>query len=356
MKAAIVGPLQSGKSTIAAGLTGKAICSGGSGAIQEVTVPVRDSRVDWLAAHFRRAKKVYATVDCLDVPGLCFVDEHGRAAARRFLNAIRTADVVVLVVRAFEDPAVPAYRNRVDPGKDLVELKNEILLADLELVATRIDKLHKLIRKPGKTQAQEQAELALHEKLQATIEQEKPISSAIANEAELNMVRSLGFLTLKPMVVVVNVGEKSVQEKFDFAGALDESVPVIALCAKLEYELAQLDPASRTEFMTDLHIEQSAADKFVRSCFSAVGLISFLTVGADEVRAWPIPIGTVAVEAAGKVHTDMKRGFIRAETFSFAELKQAGDEKALRAAGKIRLEGKEYVVQDGDVIKFRFNV
>jgi ribosome-binding ATPase YchF (GTP1/OBG family) len=144
--------------------------------------------------------------------------------------------------------------------------------------------------------------------------------------------------------------------KFDFNDRLDESAAVITICAKLEHELSQLDPESRAEFMADLGIAESAASKFVQSCYSALGLISFLTIGSDELRAWPIKKGTVALDAAGKVHTDIKRGFIRAETFNYTELRELGSEKALKAAGKIRLEGKEYIVQDGDIINFRFNV
>ena len=170
------------------------------------------------------------------------------------------------------------------------------------------------------------------------------------------MIKSLGFLTLKPIAVAVNIGEDQLGKKFDFSDVIDSTVPVITICAKLEYELAQLDADSRDEFMADMGITESATSKFVNSCYSALGLISFLTVVSGELRAWPIKQGTVALDAASKVHTDIKRGFIRAETFSFDDFKELGDEKALKAAGKIRLEGKEYVVQDGDVIRFRFNV
>jgi ribosome-binding ATPase YchF (GTP1/OBG family) len=170
------------------------------------------------------------------------------------------------------------------------------------------------------------------------------------------MIKSLGFLTFKPVVVAVNVGEDQLGKKFDFADSVGGSVPIVTICAKLENELAQLDADSRAEFMADLGITESAAGKFVRGCYSALGLISFLTVASSELRAWPIHEGTTAVDAAGKIHTDLKRGFIRAETFSYEELRERGSEKALKAAGRIRLEGKEYVVQDGDVINFRFNV
>jgi len=356
LKVALLGLLQSGKSTILSTISGKAIPAVGATAIEEAIVPVPDERLDWLTQYYKPKKTTYATIDCLDLPGFNFTDEHGRAAARRLINQIRTVDLLVLVVRAFENPTVPPYRNSVNPARDLTELQTELLLADLELVATRIEKLEKQVHKPTKTQAHDKAELALQTKLQEAIESEKPVSSVVETNAEREMIKSLGFLTLKPITVAVNVGEDRLDEKFDFTDRVDSSVPVITICAKLEYELAQLDADSRAEFMADLGIIEPAASKFVKSCYSALGLVSFLTVVSDELRAWPIKKGTAAVDAAGKVHSDIKRGFIRAETFGFDDLKELGSEKALKAAGKIRLEGKDYVVRDGDIINFRFNV
>ena len=356
MKAALVGLMQSGKSTILSAISGKAIPAIGVTAIEEAVVPVPDVRLDWLTELYKPKKTVHGTIDCLDVPGFNFADEHGRAAARRLINKIRTVDMLVMVVRGFDDSAVPPYRESVNPVRDLEELKTELLLADLELVAGRIEKLEKQVNRPTKNQGNDKAELVLQKKLQEAIESEKPIRSAIANEAELAMIKSLGFLTLKPIMVAVNIGEGQLEEKIDFGGLVDESVPVAEICAKLECELSQLDAESRAEFMADLGIKESAINKVVNSCYSAMGLISFLTVGPDEVRAWPIRKGTMAVDAAGKVHSDIKRGFIRAETFGYGDMKELGDEKAIKAAGKARLEGKEYIVQDGDIIDFRFNV
>jgi len=356
LRVALLGLLQSGKSTIFSAISGKAIPPVGSTAIEEAVVSVPDERLDWLTEYYKPKKTTYATIDCLDLPGFNFADEHGRAAARRLINQIRTIDTLVLVVRAFEEPSVPPYRNSVNPARDLAELKTELLLADLELVATRIERLEKQVHKPTKTQVHDKVELALQKKLQEAIESEKPISSAVETEAEREMIKSLGFLTLKPIAVAVNVGEDQLDKKFDFADCVDDNVPVITICAKLEYELAQLDADSSAEFMSDLGITESAVNKFVNSCYSALGLISFLTVVSGELRAWPIRQGTAALDAAGKIHTDIQRGFIRAETFAFDDLKELGSEKAIKEAGKIRLEGKEYVVQDGDVIRFRFNV
>jgi GTP-binding protein YchF len=356
MRVALVGLLQSGKSTILASLSGKAIPAIGSASIEETIVPVPDERFEWLTELYNPKKITHATIDCLDLPGFNFTDEHGRAAARRLIGQIRTVELLVLVIRAFDDPSVPPYRNTVDPARDLAELQTELLLADLELVTTRIGNLEKQVHKPTKSQARDKVELALQKKLAEAIESERPISSAVETEAEREMIKSLGFLTLKPVVVAVNVGEDQLGEKFDFTGRIGGSTPVINICAKLEHELAQLDADSKAEFMADLDIAESAAGKFVRGCYSALGLISFLTVASNELRAWPIQEGTTAVDAAGKIHTDLKRGFIRAETFSYDELREHGSEKALKAAGRIRLEGKEYIVQDGDIINFRFNV
>jgi GTP-binding protein YchF len=356
MKAALLGLMQSGKSTIFSAISGKAIPMAGLTVIEEAIVPVPDERLLWLEKLYKPQKRVHATMDVLDLPGFSFTDEHGRTAARRLIGQIRTVDMLVLVVRAFEDPSVPPYRNSVNPKRDLAELQMELLLADLELVTTRIEKLEKQVTKPTKTQAQDKAELALQKRLQEAIEAEKPISSVVQTEDELTIIKSLGFLTLKPMAVVINVGEKDLEKTFDLGEVMGGAVPVVTMSAKLERELAQLDEESRATFMSDLGIKESAAEKFVTICYSALGLISFLTVGSDEVRAWPIRKGTIAVDAAGKVHSDIKRGFIRAETMAYDDLKTLGDEKAVKAAGKMRLEGKEYIVKDGDIINFRFNV
>jgi GTP-binding protein YchF len=338
--------MQSGKSTLFSAISGKQMLPAGTTTIEQAVVASPDERIDWLTEHYKPKKTVFATIECLDVPGLNFADDHGRSAARRLIDQIRTVDMIALVIGAYDKSA--------NPAKDLTDLRTELLLTDLALVTTRIEKLEKEAHKPTKTQAHDKAELELHKKLQAAIESEKPIRSVVASDAELEMVRALGFLTLKPMVVAVNIGEGGQEQKLEIPG--DTSTPIISVCAKLEYELSQLDAESRKQFMADLGITESAAGKFVHACFKTLGLISFLTVGPDEVRAWPIKQGTIALDAAGKVHSDIKRGFIRAETFGYDDIKQLGSEKALKAAGKIRLEGKEYVVRDGDIINFRFNV
>ena len=356
MKVALIGLMQSGKSTILSAVSGKEPAMMGSTDIHEQMVPVPDDRLDWLTELYEPKKTVYATVDCMDMPGISFTDDHGRAAARKFFNEARMADMFVVVVRAFENPSVAAYRGSVNPARDLEELKTEMLLADLELVTTRIERLEKSVHKPTKTQAREKAELELQLKLQDAIESEKPISSVIENDLQMDLIKPLNFLTLKPMMVVVNIGEDQLETKIDLGTGVDENTEVVQVCASLESELAQLDAESRVEFMSDMGLTEPASKKFVQSCYSTLGLISFLTVGKDEVRAWPIEKGTSALDAAGKIHSDIKRGFIRAETMAYADLQELGDEKAVKAAGKMRLEGKTYTVQDGDIINFRFNV
>ncbi|HBG77606.1 MAG TPA: redox-regulated ATPase YchF [Phycisphaerales bacterium] len=351
MKAAFLGLTGSGKSTLLAAVSGRKYSNSGAAQIEEIVVPVPDDRLDWLYDLYKPKKTVRATIDCLDVPGLSFADDHTRASARKTLGNVRTADLLVLVVRAHGGGGVKA-----EPLKDIADLMTELLLADLELVETRIENLQKQITKPSKEQAKQKAELDLQIKLRQTIESEKPLKIAIKTADELELVKPLGFFTLKPLVVVFNTAEDNPAQVFETADIIDSSVQTISVCAEIEYEISQLDAESKNEFMKDMGLAEPAANKFVRSCYSALGLINFFTAGEDENRAWSIPLGTAALDAAGKIHSDIKRGFIRAETMSYSDLKHLGDEKAVKAAGKMRLEGKTYIVQDGDIMNFRFNV
>jgi ribosome-binding ATPase len=351
MKTAFLGITGSGKSTLLAAVSGRKVNTTGVSQIEEVIAKVPDERLDWLFNLYKPKKNVPATIDCLDLPGLSFADDHSRASARKLLGNVRTTELLVLVIRAFDSAGM-----KTEPLKELSELMTEILLADLELVETRIEKLKTQVSKPSKDQAKQKTELDFQLKLRQTIEAEKPLKTAIADDHELEIVKPLGFLTLKPLVVVFNTSESNPAQTFDTKGIIDSSIPVISVCAEIEYEISQLDATSRADFMKDLGLTESAAHKFVRSCYSALGLINFFTVGPDETRAWPIMAGTSALDAAGKIHSDIKRGFIRAETISYEDLKKHGDEKAVKAAGRVRLEGKTYIVQDGDIMNFRFNV
>jgi len=256
------------------------------------------------------------------------------------------------VVRAFEDASVAPYRDRVDPVADVGELRGEMLFADLEQVANRIEKLEGAIKKPTPKRDEQVKELALMQKIHEALENEDSVASQITNDTEAKLVRSFAFLSALPAMVAVNCGE----DQLPGGEETVDSLPATYLSAKIEQEIAELDPEERDMFLTDLGLTEAARDRLVRACYERMDLISFLTVGEDECRAWTIPAGTDAVTAADEIHSDIARGFIRAETVAYDDLREAGDMKAVKAAGKMRLEGKNYIVQDGDVINFRFNV
>jgi len=355
MRVALTGPPKSGKSTLFA-----AVAEAGGSHVDVsrpdqphlAVVKVPDQRLTWLAEHYNRKKRMPAELEFLDLPGFDLSDQAGRARGRTHWPAMRNSNMIAMVVRSFQGQSVPAYRGRIDPKADVEELSAEMLFADLDQVTARADKLRASLKKPTGDRQEVQRELDLMTRLSEALESDKPTSGAVHSDAEEKLLRSFAFLSLKPSLVVVNCGED------DLAGPAEGFGPVkcIKLSAEIEEEIARLDPADRGAFLADLGVESSASDRLIRACYSGLNLASFLTVGPDECRAWTVPVGTDAVTAAGEVHTDMSRGFIRAETVSFEDLKAAGDMKAAKAAGKVRLEGKGYVVKDGDVINFRFNV
>lgn len=354
MRIAFVGPPQSGKSTLFRAVTGHSPGTHHAQGEQLAVVKVPDRRLDLLARLYNPKKYTEATMECLDVPGFSHETAAQQAEFRKTLPSIRQCDALVAVVRAFENPSVPPYRNRVDARADLDELTSELIFCDLETVATRVERLEKSLKKPTKHHDREKKELELMHRCQAALEQNQPISTAVRSDEDKALMASFGFLTELPLIVLINVNESqaAASAPFEWPGAR----ATISLCAGTEEQIAQLDPADRQAFLDDLGVKEPARDRLVRTCYEAVGLISFLTCGEDEVRAWSIRKGSDAVEAAGKIHTDIARGFIRAETVAFNDLAAAGDMKAAKAAGKVRLEGKTYVVQDGDIINFRFNV
>jgi hypothetical protein len=354
MRIAFVGPPQSGKSTLFRAVTGQPASNQPAMGEQMAVVKVPDDRLLWLETLYKPKKRTEATIDCLDVPGFSHETSQQQAEFRRTLPSIRKCDALVAVVRAFDNPAAPAYRNRVDAKADLDELMSELIFCDLETVTTRVEKLEKSVKKPTKKIEAEKRELELMQRCQEALESEQPITQAIQSDDDRQMMSSFGFLTEMPLIVVINVNEDQAAEPPPFQ--CDFAKDTISLCADTEEQIAQLDPADRAVFMEDLGVTESARDRLIQGCYEAVGLISFLTVGEDEVRAWPIVRGSDAVEAAGKIHTDIARGFIRAETVAYDDLKAAGSMKDAKAAGQVRLEGKSYTVQDGDIINFRFNV
>lgn len=354
MKIAFIGPPQSGKTTLFRAVTEQ--FAGPDYGLQEhlAVVKVPDRRLDFLYKLYKPKRYAPATIEVLDVPGFSQETAAQQQEFRRHLPALKTCEALVAVVRGFDDPGVVPYRGRVDPRADLEELHAELIFADLETVATRIERIEKALTKPTRTHDQEKHELSVLQRLREALEKETPLSEVITNDEDRKLVRGFRFLTQMPLVVVINVSESQAANPPVFEYPYAHTV--IGLCALTEAEIARLAPEDRRAFLDDLGVAEPAKDRLVRACLAATGRICFLTCGSEEVHAWSVPRGTTAIEAAGEVHTDMARGFIRAETVAFADLEAAGDMKAAKAAGKVRLEGKSYVVQDGDVILFRFNV
>ena len=356
MRVALVGPPQSGKSTLFA-----AVAEAGGSHVDLsrpdqphlAVVKVPDERLIRLAEDYKPKKIVPAELEFLDLPGLDLSDHAGRNRAMAHWSAMRGGDMLVFVVRGFEGPLVQPYRGRVDPSGDVGELRAEMLFADLDQVTTRINKLQQAIRKPTAKRDEQMRELELMKRLAGNLEDARGIADAITSQVEEKLIRSFAFLSLKPALAALNCSENELAETG--SGQLD-SLDCIRLSAKIEEELAQLPPEDRGEFLADLGLACPARDRLIQACCKALDLVSFLTVGPVECRAWSIPAGTDAATAAGEIHTDMTRGFIRAETVAYEDYVAAGSMKSAKAAGKVRLEGKTYAVQDGDVITFRFNV
>lgn len=354
MKFAIIGPPQSGKSTLFAAITGQAIDPSHAPAERLASVLVPDDRLDYLAALYKPKKYTPAHLEFVDIPGVSLAEPYGPKEFRRTMDTARRCDGIVMVVRAFESDSIVKYRDRIDPKADVDELHAELIFADLEQVVARIEKLEKSTQKPTKTRDAELRELAFMRRAHEALEKESPVASAIHNDEERGIATSFGFLTQKPVIVVINVGEGDIAKPPFFTH--EHARATTALAAEIEAEISQLEEKDRPAFLADLGITEPARTRLIRTCYDAVGLISFLTCGEDEVRAWTIAKGTTAVDAAGKIHSDIQRGFIRAETVAFADLKAAGDMRGAKSANKVRLEPKHYVVQDGDIINFRFNV
>ncbi len=353
MRIAIVGFPRAGKSTLFTAVSGLPPDPMALSEERLAAVKVPEPRLDWLVELYRPRKQTYATIDFIDLPGSS-EGEREHAGLTRHLPALRQSDGLLLVVRAFESDAVPPHRGRIDPAADLRELYEEMLLADLVICENRIERIGKQLRKPVPQRDRLRHELELLERCKAALEREQPLRDVVRDAQEAKLLASFGFLTRKPVVVAVNIAEGQIASP----PAIDDRRPVelVPVCGRLEAELTQLEPQDRAEFMAGYGIETSARDRIIRACFHALDLIQFFTVGENEVRAWPIRRGTTAVEAAGQIHSDLARGFIRAETIAWQDLHQAGSLREAKARGLVRQEPKGYVVADGDILTIRFNV
>ncbi len=357
MRVCLLGPPMSGKTTLFSAVVeagGTTVDLSRPDQPHSAMVKVPDGRVDRLAEIHERPRAIHPDFELLDLPGLDLSGEAGRTRARASGPAMRQSDMLVFVVRSFADETVPPYRGRVDPAADVLELRDEMLFADLEQVANRIEKLEAAVKKPTPDRDEQRRELAVMRRLRESLENEEPISAAIDTAAEAPFLRSFAFLSLKPVFAVLNRGE---DETGPGKPCVIESLPAMVLSAKIERELAQLPPDEREEFLSVMDLDEPAAGRFIRACYDRLDLVTFLTVGDRECRGWSVPAGTSAVAAAGKIHTDIARGFIRAETVAYDDFIAAGGAiREARARGTVRLEGKDYIVQDGDIIQFRFNV
>jgi len=359
MEIGILGRSLCGKTTLFNLLTGNEEVTGlaaGQGRSHQGIARVPDERLGRLSALFSPKKTTPATVRYVDVPAL--PEEHGREGALN-LAELRTMDALMVVLRAFENPEVPHPEGSIDPVRDLAHTEEELLLQDQMVVEKRLERLARDLAK------RRSPELAAEQKVLGrcleALESGLPLRAAGLSEEEGKLLRGFTFLSLKPLLVVVNLDEDAVGTD-PFADPrwtdwLDRPrLGFSAVCATLEGELARMEDEDAAELMADLGLSDRALDRLIQDSYRLLGLISFFTVGEDECRAWSIREGTPAVEAAGVIHTDIQRGFIRAEVVPWEELLEAGSMAACRQRGTLRLEGKTYTVHDGDVVHFRFNV
>ncbi len=364
----IIGLPSSGKTTVFNALT-KSAAETGTFSVDTAepnlaTVKVPDARLDILTEMFKPQRRVPADVQYLDVAGIAKgIAEKGMSGA--LLGHLSQADALVLVVRAFEDANVPHVEGSVDPERDIETLNMELLFSDLAGVEKRIERIrHQLPKLSGREREATERERTVMEQLKTALEAETPIREVLSglNPDDIKTLRGFGFLTAKPLLILLNLGEeqlgeagtqltRSAQERFERQG-----VAVDALAGQIEMEIGRLDPDDAQEFMSDLGIAESGLDRVIRRSFALLGLMPFFTVGPDECRAWTIRRGSTAVEAAGEIHSDIQRGFIRAEVVSYDDLISAGGMAEVKKQGNFRREGKDYIVQDGDVINFLFNV
>jgi GTP-binding protein YchF len=358
MKLGIIGLPGAGKTTIFNALTrGDAPTGrnmGGRFEVLTAVVDVPDARVDRLSALFLPRKTTYAQVTYTDVAGLQKGIGEGGGLGGPLLNHLAGLDGFVHVVRAFEDDMLPHPDGRVDPLRDLEALDTELLLNDLVVVEGKLDRLAEGLQKGAlKNRAEAQAEQALFEQLHATLSEEQPLRALQLDGAEEKALRGFGLLTLKPVLVVFSIGDDQDEVKVDYPYT---SSAVVNLRGRLEAELAQLPEADVALFMEEYGVSELGLNRVIRHSYELLGLQSFFTVGEDEVRAWTLRREATALEAAGTIHSDLARGFIRAEVIGVDDLLALGGMAGARAAGRLRLEGKQYQVQDGEIVHVKFNV
>mgnify|MGYP001099176097 CR=1 FL=1 len=360
MKLGIIGLPGAGKTTIFNALTkgdaptGQSM--GGRFDVLTAVVDVLDPRIDVLTEMFNPKKITYAKITYTDIAGLQKGASESGGLSGQMLNHLAGLDGFVHVVRAFESELAPHPDGSVDAARDLEALDTELLLSDLLVVERRRAKLEESLQRGiAKDKQAAQIELALFQKMEETLSEERPLRTLDLSAEQLKSLRGYGLLTLKPTLVVVNIGDDQEEVTLDYGWP---QTMVTHLRGKLEMELAQMgdDPESLEMFMAEYGVTELSLDKVIRLSYDLMGLQSYFTVGEDEVRAWTVARGATAVTAAAVIHTDLAKGFIRAETIHYDDLLAAGSMAAARKAGQLRQEGKHYIVQDGDIISFKFNI
>lgn len=322
-------------------------------------VDVPDHRLDVLAKMYNTQKVTPASIEFMDIAGLVAGASHGEGLGNKFLSHIREVDAIVHVVRCFVNDKIIHVSGSIDPIRDIEIINLELVLADLEQVTKKYEKDSKLIRTGDKSLIES---VALLEKVKSWLEAEKPVRTLTLTDDEKELLKSFSLLTAKPVIYVANISEDDIESgENDMSRAVAEYAHaehsgLISLCARIEEELISLPKEERDDFKAELGIKESGLEKLVKASYDLLGLMSYLTAGEKEVRAWTIKKGTKAPQAAGKIHTDFEKGFIKAEIVSYDDLVEAGSFLKAKEKGKVRMEGKEYVMQDGDVVLFRFNV
>lgn len=363
MQIGIIGLPLSGKTTIFNALTRGhaevAAFSSGKLEVHTANVQVPDARVDVLSEIFKPRKTIHAQVQYNDIAGLARgIGEKGGLDGS-LLNQIVQNDALVEVIRAFENPNIPHLDGSVDPKRDLENLDTELILSDLGVIERRIDRLKTSLAKGGSTPQEREGfnrELAQVEKFQATLENGLPLVDLDLNSGQIKQFKSLALVTIKPRLIILNSSEEEKEVKIGAFQYSHKQSILVALQGQLEMELAQMSDDEQNEFLSEFGIAEPSLPRVIHLSYQLLGLQSFFTVGEDEVRAWTIPVGATAVDAAGAIHTDLARGFIRAEVISYADMIACGNLVEAKRRGVLRLEGKEYIVQDGDILNIRFAV